>query len=88
MSDKQLDKSAPAQEPSQPVSASADQAAPATSGGEELTASEFCMRLSRTDKRVEMIGAFHHSEKSSGKVKDTESAFQARYAAFLVKPAN
>jgi hypothetical protein len=54
---------------------------------QELTLQEFCQRLSSVDKRVELIGAFHYSETAAGTVKDLESAFADRFAAFLNKPA-
>lgn len=52
----------------------------------ELTLDEFCTRLSMKDKRVELIGAFHFTEKAAGKIKDAESAFEERFAAFATKP--
>jgi len=54
---------------------------------EELTLAEFCSRLSSTDSRVELIGGFEHSERLAGRMKDTESEYAARYAAFLLQPA-
>jgi hypothetical protein len=50
--------------------------------GFPLTLDEFCARLSNTDKRVELIGGFHHSERAAGHAKDTEAAFQSRFVAF------
>lgn len=66
-----------------------DQAAAATSEEAEfpLTLDEFCTRLSRTDRRVELIGGFEHSERVAGRVKDVESAYAKRYAEFCNKPA-
>lgn len=52
-----------------------------------VTLDEFCLRLSQTDRRVEMIGGFHSDEKRAGRVKDAESAYSARYQAFVHKPA-
>lgn len=52
-----------------------------------LTVDEFCARLSTVDSRVELIGAFHATEKRAGRVKDMESAFQTRFAAFVNSPA-
>jgi hypothetical protein len=52
-----------------------------------LSLDEFCSRLSSSDKRVEMIGAFHHTEKAAGHNKDIESAYIARYSAFINQPA-
>jgi hypothetical protein len=53
----------------------------------DLTLQEFCIRLSRKDKRVEMIGAFHATEKKAGRQKDSESNFQSRFDAFCKQPA-
>ena len=53
----------------------------------ELTLDEFCTRLSREDRRVEMIGGFHHTEKQAGRLKDSDAAYAARYAAFQTQPA-
>lgn len=61
-------------------------AAVAAPAAQDLTLHEFCIRLSSVDKRVELIGAFHYSETASGVVKDTEAAFNARFAAFITKP--
>lgn len=54
---------------------------------EELSLSEFCTRLSSSDRRVELIGGFERAERIAGRVKATESAYAARYAAFLSQPA-
>lgn len=52
-----------------------------------VTLEEFCLRLSNTDRRVEMIGAFHSEERRAGRVKDAEDAYSVRYQAFVNKPA-
>lgn len=52
-----------------------------------ITLGEFCTRLSATDRRVEMIGAFHHVEKKAGRIKDTEESFRSRFDAFVNQPA-
>lgn len=51
-----------------------------------LTLDEFCTRLSATDNRVELIGAFFHVETAAGTVKDTHSVFASRFTAFATKP--
>ncbi len=61
-------------------------AAEAPAAPQELTLQEFCLRLSSSDKRVELIGAFHYSETAAGTVKDLETAFKDRFTAFLNKP--
>ncbi len=48
---------------------------------------EFCLRLSGRDRRVEMIAGFEHVEKMAGRLADVESAYAARFAAFVNKPA-
>lgn len=53
---------------------------------DSLTLDEFCTRLSSSDKRVELIGGFYSVEKSAGRIKDLESAFQSRFIAFATKP--
>jgi hypothetical protein len=53
----------------------------------DLTVDEFCMRLSATDGRVEMIAGFHADELRQGRVKGPETAFAARFSAFCVRPA-
>lgn len=64
------------------------QAAPAPIAAkvEPVTLEEFCMRLSKTDKRVELISGFHYTEVSAGRTKDAESAFKSRFDAFATKP--
>lgn len=53
---------------------------------QELTVDEFCRRLSISDRRVELLGAFHFDEKRNGRVKDTETNFRARFDEFVNKP--
>lgn len=66
-----------------------DTAAPAQpdESGFPLTLDEFCTQLSSKDKRVALIGGFHHTEKANGTIKDTVAAFTARYEAFINQPA-
>ena len=52
-----------------------------------LPLEEFCQRLSVTDRRVELIGAFYSEETRAGRVKDTESNFSARFNKFVSQPA-
>ena len=51
-----------------------------------VTINEFCMRLSETVNRPELIGAFAYSERAAGVQRDTLEQFQARYNAFINKP--
>lgn len=52
----------------------------------KLTLHEFCARLSKTVKRPELLGAFEHTERVAGRLSDTDSAFRARFDAFINKP--
>lgn len=52
-----------------------------------LPLSEFCTRLSSTDKRVELIGAFNYVETQADRIKDTEANYRARFLAFTNQPA-
>jgi hypothetical protein len=58
-------------------------AAPAV---EQVTLEEFCVRLSQSDRRVELIGGFHFSEKQARRFKDAESNYAARFQAFVNQP--
>ncbi len=52
-----------------------------------LTLDEFCLRLSTTDTRTELIAGYHSVEKKNDRQKDTETAFRARFEAFVNEPA-
>lgn len=52
----------------------------------EVTLTEFCTALSRSDKRVELIGGFNSVETKAGRLKDTEANFRKRFTAFVNKP--
>lgn len=52
-----------------------------------LTLDEYCGRKSETDRRVELIGAFHSAETRAGHTKDTAEKFAVRFEAFINKPA-
>jgi len=68
----------------EPKVADAVAAAP---GDFPLSLDEFCQRLSASDRRTELIGAFHHVEKAAGRAQDTEGNFRARFDAFVSQPA-
>ena len=53
----------------------------------KLSIDDFCVRLSETDKRVEMISAFNSDERQVGRVSDTADNYASRYQVFLNKPA-
>lgn len=61
-------------------------AAEPVSAGEPLTLTEFCTRLSATERRVELIGAFEADERRAGRLKDTAEQFGERFQAFITKP--
>lgn len=48
---------------------------------------EFCMRLSQVERSVELIGAFHHLETAAARMSDKPSAYRARFADVLTRPA-
>lgn len=51
-----------------------------------LPLDEFCAQLSRTDKRVELIAAFHAHERANGRMVDLPSTYTGRFAAFAAAP--
>lgn len=51
-----------------------------------LSISDFCVRLSETVIRPELIGAFAHVEQKARRVSDTAGNFRARFDAFINKP--
>ena len=53
---------------------------------QKLSISDFCIRLSETVSRPELIGAFAHVEQKAQRVSDTVENFRARYDAFINKP--
>jgi hypothetical protein len=62
-------------------------AADANAADFHVTLDEFCARLSGTDRRVELIGAFFKGEQAAGSNKDAEAAYSARFVAFCNQPA-
>lgn len=52
-----------------------------------VTLDQFCADLSRSDRRVALIGGFHYSERRAKHVRDTPSAFAKRYKTFAGQPA-
>lgn len=53
----------------------------------DISLDEFCLRLSNSDKRVELIAAFNHVEGKDNRIKDTETAYRSRFDAFINAPA-
>lgn len=51
-----------------------------------LSISDFCVRLSETVSRPELIGAFAHVEQKARRVSDTAANYRARFDAFINKP--
>lgn len=61
---------------------------PAPDGAElEMTLEEFCLRMSdrKVNGRIELIHGFAYTERTAGRIKDSESQFQARFKAFATK---
>ena len=58
----------------------------ATTQEPRLTLSEFCTRLSEKVSRPELLGGFEFVERRAGRIKDAESAYQARFDAFVKTP--
>jgi len=52
---------------------------------QDVTLEEFCVVLSQTDRRVEVIGAFYSTEKRAGHIKDLSATFKSRFDEFLNK---
>lgn len=52
-----------------------------------LTLDEFCARLSASDRRVELIGAFAQTERAAGRTRDNHDGYAKRYADFINLPA-
>lgn len=53
---------------------------------DHVTLTEFCMRLSATVRRPELLAGFERTEIAKGIVKDTVAAFEARFDAFVNAP--
>lgn len=48
----------------------------------KVSLKRFCTDLSVSDRKVELIGGFYHSESVAGRLFDTKEAYLERYAAF------
>lgn len=53
---------------------------------DQITLHEFCLRLSESIRRPELISAFEHVERRAGRIKDTDAAFRSRYDQFINAP--
>lgn len=53
----------------------------------QMPVEHFCAALSATDKRVELIGAFHNAERAAKRYADSHDNYQTRYVAFCAQPA-
>lgn len=51
-----------------------------------LTLEEFCARLSKSDKRVELIGGFFADAKKRGHRKDYDVGFLRAFEAYASRP--
>lgn len=52
----------------------------------DITLDDFCAGLSVSDKRVELIGAFHCLERHAGHQRAQHDVWAARYTAFQSMP--
>lgn len=52
-----------------------------------ISLTEFCIRLSETEKRVELIGGFEADERRNGRRNDSAEAFAVRFSEFVSRPA-
>lgn len=77
-----MSKTSPSNEPSSATASASAEQAPAAS----MTLTEFCVRLSETVRRPELIGAFESVEKAAGRNRATEAEFRARFDAFRKQP--
>lgn len=68
------------------ASTTAESASAPAAQDHEQTLDEFCLDLSRGDKRVELIAGFHSSERAAGRRKDTASRYAARFQSFATQP--
>lgn len=66
-----------------PAAATKDPAAPESF---ELSLDEFCQRQSAGDKRVELLSAFHYTERVAGRTKGNQADYLARYQEFAARP--
>ena len=58
----------------------------AVPAADELTLDEFCVRLSSTDRRPELLSGFHFTETRAQRLKDTEAAYRERFKAYVNTP--
>lgn len=79
------DQSAHAEQPETDQPAADKKTAAAPVG--QVTLNEFCIRLSKKEKRVELIGGFEFEERNAKRLKDTEENYSARFQDFIKKPA-
>lgn len=53
----------------------------------DITLTEWCSARSSSDRRVELLSAFHQHETQSGRTKASAAAFLASFARFISRPA-
>lgn len=51
-----------------------------------LSLTEFCTRLSETERRHALIAGFYYTENAAGRTKDQASEYAKRFAEFLETP--
>jgi len=67
--------------------ARADSVTESAPAPERVSLKRFCIDLSVSDRRVELIGGFEHTERVAGRLLDTKEAYAQRYADFANAPA-
>lgn len=60
--------------------------APAGAEDPVLSISDFCVRLSESVSKPELIGAFAHVEQKAQRTSDTQASYRKRFDAFINKP--
>jgi hypothetical protein len=70
-----------------PEKAKSQDVAPVLEQAPAISLKEFCIRLSETEKRVELIGGFEADERRQGRLNDTASNYTGRFQAFVSRPA-
>lgn len=70
---------------SQPTGDKPAESLPAAEAG-QLSLHEFCLRLSTTVAKPELIAGFEHAERAASRLSDVHSAFADRFDKFVNSP--
>jgi hypothetical protein len=52
----------------------------------EISLDEFCLSISRTDRRVELLAGFHLDERAHGRLRGAASVYRQRLAEYAARP--